>query len=59
MLLEATIIPLTTLPTAHPSPEAVRPLPASVRWSGATTQRSVHSSPPRVDHSRVAAAMVR
>jgi hypothetical protein len=28
MLLEATVIPLTTLPTAHPSPEAVRPLPA-------------------------------
>jgi hypothetical protein len=24
MLLEATITPLTSLPTAHPSPEAVR-----------------------------------
>jgi hypothetical protein len=27
MLLEATITPLTSLPTAHPSPEAVRTRP--------------------------------
>jgi hypothetical protein len=30
MLLEATITPLTSLPTAHPSPEALR-MPAVVR----------------------------
>jgi hypothetical protein len=31
MLAEATITPLTSLPTAHPSPEAVRTLAAVVR----------------------------
>jgi hypothetical protein len=31
MMLEATVIPLSSLPTAHPSPEAVRTLTAVVR----------------------------
>jgi hypothetical protein len=31
MLLEATITPLTTLPTAHPSPEAIRSRPVARR----------------------------
>jgi hypothetical protein len=31
MLLEATVIPLTTLPTAHPSPEATKKLANVVR----------------------------
>jgi hypothetical protein len=32
-MLEATVIPLTSLPTAHPSPEALRLLAARVRRS--------------------------
>jgi hypothetical protein len=32
-MLEATITPLSTLPTAHPSPEALRLLGAAVRRS--------------------------
>jgi hypothetical protein len=37
MMLEATVIPLSSLPTAHPSPEAVRRQPAFVRRPGAPT----------------------
>ena len=31
MLLDVTITPLTTLPTAHPSAEVVRPAPRYVK----------------------------
>jgi hypothetical protein len=37
MLLEATITPLTSLPTAHPSPEAVRMHADDVRRPAPTT----------------------
>jgi hypothetical protein len=33
MLLEATVIPLTTLPTAHPSSEAAGSAPAAPRFA--------------------------
>ena len=39
MLLDVTITPLTTLPTAHPTAEAVRPAP-SPRFAKVVTRKA-------------------
>jgi hypothetical protein len=47
MLAEAVITPLSSLPTAHPSPEAVRALPAATRRPAAPTARPSRTLAPR------------
>jgi len=54
-MLEATVTPLTTLPTAHPSPEVVRARSAAVRRPRPMAIRSAEPSP-RFTTGRLAAA---
>jgi hypothetical protein len=46
-MLETTVIPLSSLPTAHPSPEAVRTLGAVVRGPSTPTTRPSTGTTPR------------
>lgn len=46
-MLETTVIPLSSLPTAHPSPEAARTLRSVIRRPTAPTTRPSDGRVPR------------